>query len=414
MNRALEFPKLRWPLDIRLEKLPDQEVLVLSCPSGIAPGPLALVPAVGPLLGCFEGHLSIDQITAKFSPLGVRRELVEELVRLLDEHLFLSSPRFFAADRAARDEFKSSSRRLPALAGTGYSPDADSLRQQVDHYLEQADKSAQCSIEQGVIGAIISPHIDYRRGSECYGLTYRHLRGQRHQLYILLGTAHQYSKRLFHLTSKDFETPLGLMRHEKDFVSRLAGKHGLDRSFEDEFLHRREHSLELQLPFLARLQPQASIVPILVGSFHHLLGVSKLPNDDEEYESFASALAEGVVEKRKAGVSVCFIAGVDLAHIGKAFGDSGALSPEIMASIAGRDRILLDAISTHDKRKFFGHIAEDADARRVCGFPALYTLLDVLERSGMRYQAMIYDYRQAVDYRADCAVSFVGAGLRLS
>jgi predicted class III extradiol MEMO1 family dioxygenase len=142
-----------------------------------------------------------------------------------------------------------------------------------------------------------------------------------------------------------------------------------------------------------------------------MVAAGRPPEEYEVYESFVAALVECTAERMRAGGRICFLSGVDMAHVGRAFGDSGALTPEFMEEVARRDRVYLDAIAAHDKRALFAHVAADGDARRICGFPTLYTVLDVLERLGIRYTTDLVDYRQAVDYASDCAVTFAGVGM---
>ena len=389
-------------------KLDGQDLVCLSCPLGISQTPLVLLAAVAPLLSQFDGTHSVDEITVRFSQYGVQRELVHKLVALLDDHLMLCSPRFYSAERATRDAFAIVSQRPAALAGISYSAKPEELRQEV---LRMLALSGQPPPRPGTIRGLIAPHIDYRRGQACYGATYSALMTQKHNLYIMLGTAHQYSKHLFHLTTKDFETPLGLMRCDRDLVAQIAQRYGQDQSFADEFLHCREHSLELQLPFLKHLAPEARIVPILVGSLGLLLHARQMPADCERYQTFAAALTDCVRQRLAAGQNVCILAAVDMAHIGKTFGDTQSLSEQMLKEVERRDRVYLQAIEHLDGQSLFSHIAEDGDQRRVCGFSSVYLLLDVLKRLDRTLHTQIFDYRQAVDYNSDCAVSFAGAGI---
>jgi hypothetical protein len=105
------------------------------------------------------------------------------------------------------------------------------------------------------------------------------------------------------------------------------------------------------------------------------------------------------------------VAGVDMAHVGPHFGDTEALTPGYMQQVEVRDRAYLEAIKSQDKKALWQHIAEDSDARRICGFPTMYTILDLFERLQLQYTATLYDYRQAVDYSTGCAVTFAGMGL---
>lgn len=412
MDASLNNPKLRWPLDIQLHDAGGQQVLVLQCPVGISDKPLLLVPAVGPIISLFDGTLSREEILARFAPHGLTEKTLSELIGLLDQHLFLASPRFFAAGQEAREAFERADVRSPALAGRSYPADTEQLRMLVDSYMKDAAVVTVPAASGGFASCLVAPHIDYHRGGRCYGVTYPHLKGEPADLYVLMGTAHQYSERLFHLCAKDFASPLGRLPCDTELVTKLAARHGLARSFEGQFLHKREHSLELQLPFMSAVQPEATIVPVLVGSFHRAVAQERSPSEIEEYESFVGALCEAIREREAAGKRVCWIAGVDMAHVGKSFGDEDTLTPEKMAKIGDRDREYLAALERLDKDALLSHICEDGDARRICGFPTMYTILDVFGRLGKSPSTSLISYEQAIDYAGECAVTFAGMVMR--
>lgn len=411
MSSDATFPKLRWPVDLRMEKIDGNEYLVVNCPLGVSPSPLVLIGAVAPIVASFDGAMSIDAIVAKFAPYGVQAPIVQELIALLDNGLFMATPRFFEAEKQMKEEFLHAETRPPSLAGRSYPDVRPLLEAEVDRYLGEGPLVVPAT--SAPMAGLVSPHIDYRRGGACYGVTYNYLRGLTHDLYLIMGTSHQYSQRLFHLTRKHFENPLGLLRCDREIVDEVALRHGKERSFADEFLHKREHSLELQIPFLSRVAGSPDIMPILVGSFHQMAISGRSPSENEEYESFVGSLTESLRTRMRAGKRICIIAGVDMAHVGQSFGDSSPLTPERMAGIEHRDREYLETIVAQDKARMFAHIAEDGDARRICGFPTMYTIIDLFDRLGIRYKAEVYDYRQAVDYPTECAVTFAGVGLYL-
>ena len=406
LSHPYQYPRLRWPLEIRLEKHAGEEALLIYCPLGVSPRPLALVPAVAPLLACFEGKLSVPEIADKFKDYGVSQALVQELIRLLDDNLYLVTPRFDAAQADIIAQFKSSPVRAAALAGLGYPADAEQLRALVDGYL---DAGGAARPPRGLVG-LMAPHIDYRRGGVCYGRTYHFLKEQQHGLFLIFGTAHQYSRSLFQLTAKDFATPLGTIPCDARFVQEVASRYGPDRSFADEIAHRREHSIELQTPFLKRLNDSAAAVPVLVGSFHKMMVSGRPPDEHDEYAAFIESIAQAARARLREGAGICIIAGVDMAHVGRHFGDQDALSAEFMSRVESRDRQYLQTIVRQDKRALFQHVAEDQDRYRICGFPSMYTVVDLFDRLEIRYRAEIFDYRQAVDYESDCAVTFAGVG----
>lgn len=407
MDATFTRPKLRWPLDMRIHNLGGQDALVIQCPIGISANPLALMPQFAPVVVALDGAQTSDEIVAKFAPQGLTPEILKELIQRLDDHLFMANARFFAAEKVARDAFKTSPVRPAALAGGVYPVTSQELSQMVQGYLKPFDVPATTRD----VACLVAPHIDYRRGGACYGSTYPRLAESQADTYILIGTAHQYSKRIFHLCAKDFESPLGLHPCDQAFATDLAHRFGVERAFADEYLHRREHSLELQLPFLSAVQPGATVVPILVGSYHQMLEAMRYPSEWEEYETFAAALTEIIKQREAAGGKVAFLAGVDMAHVGRSFGDEGSLSPERMREIGYRDQHYLRAIEEGNHKALFDHIAEDNDARRICGFPTMYLVLDVLNRLGGRTECDVVAYDQAVDYPSDCAVTFAGVAM---
>ncbi|NDC37369.1 MAG: AmmeMemoRadiSam system protein B, partial [Proteobacteria bacterium] len=302
--RYRKFPALRWPIDVQFHEIDGTRVVVLSCPHGISEAPLGLHAATAPLLQQFQGKRSIAEIAAEFHAQGCTTSLLEELVELLDRHLFLESPRFTSAAARAREEFIKHSERPAYLAGLGYSADPTELSQEIERFLGVPNTLALPVPQRPLLG-LISPHIDYRRGGGCYGLTWNQLRSQTHDLYLLIGTSHQYSEYLFHLTRKDFCSPLGILPADRGFIDDVASRYGPVRSFADELLHRREHSLELQTPFLRYLKNKPSIAPVLVGSFHQMLTSGKTPQQFGPYEDFVSALAEVCKMRLASGQRIC-------------------------------------------------------------------------------------------------------------
>lgn len=409
MDATYYKPKLRWPIDIQLQPGVGQneQVLVVQCPLGVSPRPLVLIAGVAPVVSLFQGELSFDEILARCAPYGLHDQTLRELIRLLDEGLFLANTRFFAAQREVQESYASLSVRPPALAGLAY----PGSREQLSKYVSDLLVPIETVPQQPELRCLVAPHIDYRRGGRCYGQIYPYLASSSADLYLLMGTSHQFSERMFHLSAKDFASPLGTLPCDSGFVTNLANRFGLSRAFADEYLHRKEHSLELQLPFISAVRPGASIVPILVGSFHEAVTSGRPPQEFEEYETFVSALVESIRGVEREGRRVCFIAGVDMAHVGAFFGDEWQLSPEKMLEISRRDARYLDAIAAHSSKDLFAHVAEDGDARRLCGFPTMHTILDVLTRLACSGSCYARTYEQAVDYESGSAVTFAGLAL---
>ena len=258
--------------------------------------------------------------------------------------------------------------------------------------------------------AIVAPHIDFHRGGPAYAWAYKNLvESEGADLFILLGTSHCGGQSPFILTAKDFETPLGLAQTDKDFVGRLRELCG-EALFAEEYLHRSEHSLEFQVVFLkyaAQLraalahQPERpfKIVPILVASFHASVLQQTLPERDLAVQTFLSSLRELARQETR---RVCFVASVDLAHVGREFGDHEPLTEDFLKRVESEDRKLLERLAALDAPGFFNEVAKDQDKRKICGFAPLYSLiylLDGAKGNHLKYsQAFTPETRSAVTF----------------
>ena len=83
-----------------------------------------------------------------------------------------------------------------------------------------------------------------RRGGAAYAHAYAELlTRERPELVVILGTSHYGpGPQLFTGTRKDYATPLGVVRTDRGFVDRLAARYNEGALFEQELLHRNEHS----------------------------------------------------------------------------------------------------------------------------------------------------------------------------
>jgi AmmeMemoRadiSam system protein B len=408
LPKHLHYPQVRQPLDIQLEKIEGEDLLILRCPLGLTQKPLLLKPFILPVLQRFTGNASINSIQEELQEQGATQEIILQIAQLLDEELFLEGPKFQQAKQEQHQLFLNASVRESALAGLSYPAKREALEQQLNEYLALGENAPVVTGDRR-LRCLMTPHIDYHRGHLCYGNSFRVLRNQNPDCVLLIGTGHQYSPHLFHLTKKDFKTPLGILKNADALMEEIGRSYGEERSYADEYLHKQEHSLELQTPFMTYLIPDAEILPVLVGGFHHMLMEKRTPKHYEPYHRFVESLAE-TIEKHllSQGKHFMVVAGVDMAHIGQFFGDQRELSDGWMEEIAQRDREYLSILEAEDEDALFEHIAYDQDERRVCGFPTMYTVLDLLKRLNLRGDVKHLDYRQAVNRSNGCAVTFGG------
>jgi AmmeMemoRadiSam system protein B len=409
----LDRPRLR-----AVEVFPVQQegktLVYLKDPENFA-RPLGISPVGYFIISHFDGeHSFIDIQEAyckQFGTLLLTDEL-QRFIELLDHHYYLDTERFLLHRNGMVEEFKRQTKRAPAHAGSVYRQDSGELRLQLDGYFlsPQGPGLPSFDTQSPTPKAIVAPHIDFHRGGPAYAWAYKGLaESEGADLYILLGTSHCGGENPFILTFKDFETPLGPVETDKEFARRLQESCGEDL-LADEFLHRGEHSLEFQVLFLKYIAQRRAergskgekpfkIIPILVSSFHSMVLNQSPPEKHPPVETFIHALQKLVAREKR---QVCFVAGVDLAHVGKQFSDLEPVTSDFLKWVEAEDRLLIDKLSALDAPGFFNEVAKDQDKRRICGFSPLYSLIQLLGGS----QGRTLKYDQAFTPETGSAVTF--------
>ncbi len=402
----MEYPKLR-NINIFPIQNSGQTMLCLQDPQNISDKALFLTPPLYFIVCLFDGQHSILDIQAEY----MRRfgeflytERLQEIVTQLDEALFLEGQRFQEAWGQKEESFRRSSFREAAFAGKSYEREPDKLRAQLEGYFTGADGSGSPGKkgEGDGLKGVVAPHIDFQRGGFCYSFAHREIWEENSSLcFIIFGTAHTPMENPFCLTRKDFITPLGTLNVDKELVDIIQSQCS-DDLFQDEGVHRSEHSIEFQCVFLRYLYPDPiplKVVPVLSGSFHEAIEQGISPMGFKPIRQFIDALKEAV---STLGREVCFIASADLSHMGLQFGDREGISEYGLRVLSQEDQEMLGYAEKMDGEGFFSSIARQRDRRRVCGLPAIYTMLKILETR----EGKLLKYGQAFTPETQSVVTF--------
>jgi len=183
--------------------------------------------------------------------------------------------------------------RPPAVAGSWYPGTAGELTESVDSYLGEAERL------DGEPIAILVPHagFDYSGAVAAYG--FKQMEGIPYDVAVIIAADHQapLSNPISVWAEGGFETPLGTVSINKELAEKLIAADPKYIIF-DPATYEGEHPIEIELPFLQRVCPTCSIVPILMGS-----------DNDEAINALANALLS-VLPGHRAVV----IASSDLSH----------------------------------------------------------------------------------------------------
>jgi len=150
--------------------------------------------------------------------------------------------------------------RRPFVAGHWYPASASALAADVDGHLARASRHL-----PGRLVALAVPHAGLMYSGPVAAHAYGLLRDRPIDVAVLVGPSHHTGFAGVALyPSGGFETPFGVVPIDADCASAVqAAAPHLVRP--DTAPHAREHSLEMQLPFLQRVAPHASIVPLMMG-----------------------------------------------------------------------------------------------------------------------------------------------------
>jgi AmmeMemoRadiSam system protein B len=337
---------------------------------------LVLAPPLAQILVYCDGTRGPLELQAALSEefgIPVDLDIVKDTLEQLDDAYLLDNERSRKAKNALLEGYRNQTTREPSLAGVGYPADPDELTTQLTSF-GQGDDLSDWSPWSG--RGIISPHIDYHRGGPVYSQIWRRAEQavKQAELVLILGTDHNGSYGGLTLTTKPYSTPYGVIPTDLDLVHNLAAAIGPD-AFSEELHHRNEHSIELSAVwyhFMSDGNP-CPMVPILCGSFQHLIEEDHQPEHDPKLVNFIEALRELTSGKR-----VLAIASVDLAHLGPSFGDDFVMDSTRREEVFQSDLRLIETISVGDSTRFFQEVATVEDQNRICGFSSIYILLQYL------------------------------------
>jgi MEMO1 family protein len=409
----MDKPKLR-PVESFPVEQNGQKLVCLRDPMGIATQPIVLGMGAYFIVTLFNGTTSLAEMceafTRRFNE-SLPSEQLAGLVEALDKAGFLDSPAFQERRQRVTEEFRENPHRPAAHAGLSYPKEATPLRREIEGFFRGPNGPGHIpepKNSEAPLSGLIAPHIDPRRGGPAYAHAYGQLMTrERPDLVIILGTLHYGGgPQLFTATRKHYVTPFGPILTDGEFIERLASRYHEGDLFAEELVHRNEHSIEFQTLFLAWALGVAGykVVPILVGSFHHMVQSGISPLDDPRVSGMIEALkAELASETRQ----VLVLAGVDFAHVGKKFGDSFSADEKVAGWLRSEDLALIETIKRGDPEGFFGQIARERDARKICGLAPIYTQLELLK--GHPGRLLMHDI--AMEPQTESAVSFASIAI---
>lgn len=404
------IPPLRGDLEIQPVEHKGERMAVLADALGLEDRPVA-IPLVGAIVAAqFDGKSTAADINTRLAAEGMQStpQAIQDLADDLEKLNLLDTP-------ASREE------RLKRLAAYKERPDRPFQAQQRGLPPEPLAFAAFLGKYFGDAGGpsfaegtpplgVVAPHIDFFRGGDLYAKTYGALaRHSPPDVIVALGVAHMSPRSPWVMTRKEYQTPFGPMKVDADLSDKIAAHLWYDAR-EEEFVHAREHSLEFQALWLKYLwrDKTPAWVPILCSAFEPWCA-GKAPSSVENVEKALKAIGGLLAEEEKKGRRVMVVAGVDLAHVGRRFGDDFDIDEAVQKKVEQEDRQGMDKALAGDAEGFFMGGCGEHDWRKVCGLSALYTSIRWINAlAGGPARGTLLGYDQKPD-PAGGIVSFMGA-----
>ncbi|MCX6543260.1 MAG: AmmeMemoRadiSam system protein B [Acidobacteria bacterium] len=254
--------------------------------------------------------------------------------------------------------------RRAAVAGTWYAGRPDVLAQDIDRCLGQVPHA----VDGDIVGLVV-PHAGLMYSGSVAAHAYKAVAGRAYDVAVLIGPSHYVGfEGVAIQRTGSFETPLGrVVISEVDAEAIAAASPAVhDRAA----AHLREHSLEMQLPFLQRVLPETPIVPLVMG---------------HQTPATISRLADAIVEALPTRRAL-LVASSDLSHFHRA------------ADAARLDAVVVDAINRFDPETLGRALAKFPD--HACGGGPIVTVMLAARGMGAA-DARVMKYADSGDVSGD-------------
>jgi AmmeMemoRadiSam system protein B len=264
--------------------------------------------------------------------------------------------------------------RQPAVAGQFYYYEPEMLEAQVRECLE-------FDVPRVDAKGVVSPHAGLMYSGKVAGAVYSRINTP--DTFIILGPNHSgFGAEFSIMTEGVWRMPFGEVRIDSTIAKEVFKHSGLLK--EDQLAHAREHSLEVQLPFMQYLGKEFQIVPIVMRHYP----------PTEDYLEMCGELADAIASVvGDVGSKITLVASTDFTHY----------EPQAVAE--ENDQAAINAILGLDAGKLFNEIRKRDIS--MCGYGPVAVTLQVCGKLGSERGELVKymtsgdttgDYSQVVGY----------------
>jgi len=246
--------------------------------------------------------------------------------------------------------------RNPAVAGSFYYYDPKMLHEQIKDF---ADLNAP---KEKVIG-IVSPHAGYMYSGKVAALVYSRIKFP--DTFVILGPNHYGLGSEFAIMKEgEWNLPFGKVEIDSNLAKEILLNSKILE--DDSMAHRREHSIEVQIPFMQFFSKDFQIVPIIMTHYP----------SDENYLKICLELGHSIATGiKKVKESVVIVASTDMTHY----------EPQEIAN--RKDKEAINAILELNPKKLFERLMELSIS--MCGYGPTAVMLSAAKELNAKESVLV-------------------------
>ncbi len=269
--------------------------------------------------------------------------------------------------------------REPAVAGQFYPEDRETCLAELRACLPA--QVPQEGVPDPLVGGLV-PHAGWTFSGALAALVFATIKHRRAHVdtFVIFGAAHGYFGAQPVIDGSDaWDTPLGRTYLDEPLRETLRGS---GTALIDSSAHRREHSIEVQVPFLQVLFPEARLVPVIVPANDSALRVGAAVADA------SVARSGGKAGQGSNPPSLAFLGSTDLTHYGPRYGFTpmGVGSEALHWAREVNDRQFIDLALALEPERLLANALENGNA---CGPGAAAAALAAAQRLGAEHGVLL-------------------------
>lgn len=327
-------------------------------------------PAFQQVLPKMDGSRGIDEIVAEVGQ-GLQAEMLQNFVAQLDDAGLIEGPTFEKLKVEMHAQFDNAETLPPGrtadiadnlvIGKVGQDATDEQKNEQgpellaelLDEYMNKALEKAEDPSFDALPAAVIVPQGDYQLMWPNYAVVYGRMRVVDTPDRVLVLGSNSFGEATGVCgCNKSFESPMGISQIDTELLEKIqaklteqGGEELANALLANRYDHEREHSIELQIPWIQRVfgekaAPGKPNGPKVFGALIHDPAV----NNGESYDgngvglqAFVDAVKAALAEL---GGTTLIICAADLSHVGPAFGDNIPLIGESDDAKANRDKVV--------------------------------------------------------------------------